>query len=523
MKLIIHIGWQKTGTTALQRHCLMNYQTFESKKIIFPETGQLNFAHHRIPWSLQYEKRHPFALLHSHEDASLVESMLAECRARGATTAIISSEEFRALTEEEIRILGTFLAAEDVTIVAYLRSQVDLLDSAYRMAVRWSEQRMCNPFDEFMEDMLESGELDYYTIISRWSQVFGAERIVLRKYDRSTMIDGDIGTDFINTIGIDVGAAGWRDSVDANTSLGAYATEYLRYTNSLPVSLDVHERLIECLREVEMDLKLERFTYIDHRRLKRIRDAVEESNRLLRRQFGIDISVRSSKPRELVPDVGDVVVGLSAAVIEKLGAPAAANRSGSGGAIDDKGKDRRMGVEITGVTHDPYDDVITGAWLDLPRTGPVDGYVFEASGWVVSTAPVAEVEFVHEGNVVASCELNVARYDVAKAHGSSSQVGFWRPIGTVGLPPDFTIKVRVVFQDGRRRQIAEVRGTQLLTSAFTGAGCAGGTGAAATTGKAGGVGAPAAPPEPVARLAQGGPAAQGGEDESLRGHGARRL
>lgn len=344
MKLIIHIGWHKTGTTAVQNSCVMNSETLESQKVIFPETGLLHGAHHRIPWSLQHEKRNPWALSsgHSHEDASLVESMLAECRARGATTAIISSEEFCHLSEEEIRILSTFLAAEDLTVVAYLRSQDELLDSLYRMSVRWSEQRLCEDFDEYLEHVLKASFVDYYNTISLWSQAFGTERVVLRKYDRSTMMNGDITVDFMDTIGVDVGAAWWRDSNDANASLGAYVTEYLRYTNSLPVSLDVHEQLIECLREVEMDLKLERFTYIDHSRLERIRDAVEDGNRSLRCQFGIDISVPSSKPRELVPDVRDVVVGLTAAVIEKLVrrsdmAVAEITRLAAGGAIDDEG------------------------------------------------------------------------------------------------------------------------------------------------------------------------------------------
>ena len=46
-------------------------------------------------------------------------------------------------------------------------------------------------------------------------------------------------------------------------------------------------------------------------------------------------------------------------------------------------------------------------------------------------------------------------------------MGFWKAIGTVGLAPAFTIGVRAVFQDGRRPVIAEIRGTQQLTSAFT--------------------------------------------------------
>ena len=127
---------------------------------------------------------------------------------------------------------------------------------------------------------------------------------------------------------------------------------------------------------------------------------------------------------------------------------------------DEEGRDRRMAVEISGVTLFPSNDLITGAWLDTPQTGPVDGYAFVAIGWVVSKAPVAEVEFVYEGIVVARCELTVSRPDVAKVYGSSSQVGFWKAIGTVGLAPAFTIEVRVVSQDGRRDVIAEIRGTR---------------------------------------------------------------
>ncbi len=119
-----------------------------------------------------------------------------------------------------------------------------------------------------------------------------------------------------------------------------------------------------------------------------------------------------------------------------------------------------MAVEISGVTLCPNDDLITGAWLDRPWTGPVDGSAFEVIGWVVSKAPVARLEFVHEQSVVARCELTLARPDVASVYGTSSPVGFWKAIGTAGLAPAFTIEVRVVFQDGRRDVIAEIRGTQ---------------------------------------------------------------
>jgi hypothetical protein len=129
--------------------------------------------------------------------------------------------------------------------------------------------------------------------------------------------------------------------------------------------------------------------------------------------------------------------------------------------------DGSMAVEISGVGARPSNDRIAAACLDYPRTGPIDGCAFEVVGWVVSKAPVAEVEFVHEGSVVARSQLTISRPDVAKEYGGSSQVGFRTAVGTVGFAPAFTLGVGVVFEDGRRQMIAEIRGTQQLTSAFT--------------------------------------------------------
>lgn len=119
-----------------------------------------------------------------------------------------------------------------------------------------------------------------------------------------------------------------------------------------------------------------------------------------------------------------------------------------------------MELEISEVIQRPISDSITAACLDHPRKGRAGGDTFQVSGWVVGKAPVAEVEFIHERSVVARCELTVSRPDVAELYGSSSQVGFSSAIGTVGLAPSFTIEVSVVFQDGRRRAIAEIRGSR---------------------------------------------------------------
>jgi hypothetical protein len=126
-----------------------------------------------------------------------------------------------------------------------------------------------------------------------------------------------------------------------------------------------------------------------------------------------------------------------------------------------------MRLEISSITVlRQDDDLVRGCHLDGPRTGSIDGYVFEVHGWVVAAAEVTVVEFVHERSVVASVEPRVPRPDVEERYGTSA-AGFWKAIGTVGCAPEFTITVRVAFVDGRNREIAQICGRTRLSSAFT--------------------------------------------------------
>jgi hypothetical protein len=109
------------------------------------------------------------------------------------------------------------------------------------------------------------------------------------------------------------------------------------------------------------------------------------------------------------------------------------------------------------------------AHLDRPEPGALPTYAFEAAGWIVGmTLPATAVEFVHDDTVIATSELRLSRPDVAKRFHSASlaRSGFWRAVGTVGLPPEFTVAVRAVLANGDRRVVAEIRGRQQLSTDF---------------------------------------------------------
>jgi hypothetical protein len=125
-------------------------------------------------------------------------------------------------------------------------------------------------------------------------------------------------------------------------------------------------------------------------------------------------------------------------------------------------------VEIIGLEYLVFDqNQVRAACVRHSSPGPEDGYEFEVSGWVVGAKPIEAVEFLHDRKVVGSRKLTLHQPVIEERYGLSEPCGFWRVITTVGLMSEFTVCVRVVFEDGSHTDIAEIRGRHHLRSTST--------------------------------------------------------
>jgi hypothetical protein len=101
--------------------------------------------------------------------------------------------------------------------------------------------------------------------------------------------------------------------------------------------------------------------------------------------------------------------------------------------------------------------------LDEPRhTGTRTASHLAIRGWAVGAdAAVAEVEVLDRGVTVARGPVDIERPDIAQLHAGAPGVersGFRCLIGLAGLSRDFTLLVRVVFENGRRATVATIEG-----------------------------------------------------------------
>lgn len=254
-RLYLHIGINKTGTSAIQRFLCARPRLLAEHGLLYPRAGRHENAHYVLSRALgfgaasradadwQEAPAGPFARLQ--DWSGLVRQRIGlhaggpdaganerrrerlrlrfetECRRRPGGRVVVSSEHFvRPLDPLPVR---EFFAAFDCRIVVYLRRHDHWWASAYGQALKtvsrppwgvgpeayiaWSRQR-------------HPGQRRYGPLLERWAKVFGAPNIIVRPYEKEQNPDGVVA-DFLRAIGAPELAERSGDAERVNTALDA--------------------------------------------------------------------------------------------------------------------------------------------------------------------------------------------------------------------------------------------------------------------------------------------------------------
>jgi len=237
MDVILHIGTEKTGTTSIQRFFRLNRERLAERGILYPVApGRQN--HTGLAVSAQVSKRTPLHKslgVRNEADASkfrdqLWSQLAGEFAAKPYRMAVFSSEHCssRLLDESEVAWLRDALLrfAARVRVVVYIRRQDDFLLSTYSTAVK---SGACAPL-RLPQERIVQNRYDLWPLLERWSAVFGRENVICRKFERASLKDGDVVTDFLDAAGIEPDAEFQRPE-DLNEALDAETLEFLRLLN----------------------------------------------------------------------------------------------------------------------------------------------------------------------------------------------------------------------------------------------------------------------------------------------------
>ncbi|GAW37225.1 hypothetical protein RA2_04301 [Roseovarius sp. A-2] len=226
MKIVIHPGMHKTGSSAIQDHFFktaypgLRYARWNSGNhsamfvLLFQEPELLAEYHGFKPRGPEFYARLP----QMREDwrASLTED-LTRAQAAGETLVFsaedISGPQFHGAVGRMAAFFREW--SEDITVLAYARRPLSYATSAFQERLKGGTV-----------ETLEAEKLwpFYKARFARLDEVFGRERVILKPYDREHLSGGDVVRDFATTIGVEMATA---PASEANTSLSAESTALL--------------------------------------------------------------------------------------------------------------------------------------------------------------------------------------------------------------------------------------------------------------------------------------------------------
>jgi len=246
MDCILHIGTEKTGSTAIQHFLHNNWAQFKAQGThICRSVGEPN--NRGLPAAfMSEEKSDDFLRRMKHENIKgrrrwrkrLLKDFLKEVSQAKvkSNTFLISSEHFQSKLKslDEVRNLHTFLQPlfRSVTVICYLRRQDQLAISRYSEVLR-AGHVLRSPLPAM--DKKQRGNLplyfDFEALLDRWSDAFGEDNIEPHVYSKKDMLDGDVIHDFVRAVGLQLPESRGPKSGNSNMALSAEAQTVLLGVN----------------------------------------------------------------------------------------------------------------------------------------------------------------------------------------------------------------------------------------------------------------------------------------------------
>ncbi|MFH5776902.1 sulfotransferase family 2 domain-containing protein [Paracoccus sp. NGMCC 1.201697] len=187
--ILIHIGTQKTGSSSIQHFLRENHDILAGEGINFVSASRPWIDHNQVARELRDWKG----------ETPLLDGVIKEIDQSDKTVNIVSGEMF--FHPEVGRRLASRMPAEQkakVKILAYLRRPDHLMESLYKQRAKTGAVRA--NASAYLEN--NRWECDYKQILDGYADGFGKDNIIVRPYSRKLLRDGDVVTDFIQSVGL---------------------------------------------------------------------------------------------------------------------------------------------------------------------------------------------------------------------------------------------------------------------------------------------------------------------------------
>lgn len=243
MRILLHIGTGKTGSTAVQNISGAARDYLKSVGILYPET--LGHSNHEAVSVYASEYQPGFTPrkakgVNSAEDLGvfrrrLRERLTEEMQASNCHTVLVSNEHLaeKVRTPEAARLVHHLFdaVATEYQVLLYVKRQDLFAADIYSELVRMG---FGGDFDNAMTQQRTADLLNYRIVADTWAKKFGADNVMIRVYERDRLIDRDILSDVFGAFGIegvDIEKLRSHAMPEHRTTLSAINTDFLRQFN----------------------------------------------------------------------------------------------------------------------------------------------------------------------------------------------------------------------------------------------------------------------------------------------------
>ncbi|MER8753580.1 hypothetical protein NKH57_31050 [Mesorhizobium sp. M1050] len=233
MRVILHIGVHKTGTSALQSFLHRNAALLSDRGVFYK------------PTSTAWPNHNPLAAAFLRDSEDYGPDRLAKTLEEAGERTLLISSEMLCDHNIDLDLFLSLLEGHDVRTIAYIRHPSDIIISAFNEVVRHYDRHWTRPLNE-RPFAYDPSQID---ILRRWLKV---PNLTLAPYDHAQWVGGSIFSDFLAMIGVADDGFDYSQT-GGNESLPYPLVEALRLVNTANPSADQHRALVETLLTIKSE------------------------------------------------------------------------------------------------------------------------------------------------------------------------------------------------------------------------------------------------------------------------------
>lgn len=202
-QLYIHAGHAKTGTTHIQHALYGARERLLSQGIYYPSLSPNHIfivsCFHQNPTVMRHHRQHnrtadEVAKFNQANQRRFSKEFLSGRYKK----AIFSSENFQNLNEHACAEFIEYYSqyAKEIKVVVYARHPVSF-------AASWTQELIKNGRFDLKAMYGQAPTFRFSTMLPKWIDAVGKENVIIREFDRQSLVNGDVLVDFCHTVGID--------------------------------------------------------------------------------------------------------------------------------------------------------------------------------------------------------------------------------------------------------------------------------------------------------------------------------